>query len=214
MPPGKGPEKSATQKILAAYQKAIQKYGAEHVVVLVPYRKNGLCSNALNNQLQRIANSRSCGYRYHNQAENNTLFFKQGDFVMQLVNREECANGDVGQVVECSATGLKVKYVDATVTYAPADLDQLALAYSMTIHKSQGSEYPCVIMCFLEDHEAMLQRNLIYTGITRAKKECIVIYQQKALEKACKTIADANRFTLLKEKLQDLRVQYRMIYGI
>ena len=84
----------------------------------------------------------------------------------------------------------------------------------MTIHKSQGSEYPCVIMCFLEDHEAMLQRNLIYTGITRAKKECIVIYQQKALEKACKTIADANRFTLLKEKLQDLRAQYRMIYGI
>ena len=133
---------------------------------------------------------------------------------MQLVNRDECANGDVGQVVECSATGLKVKYVDATVTYAPADLDQLALAYSMTIHKSQGSEYPCVIMCFLDDHEAMLQRNLIYTGITRAKKECIVIYQQKALEKACKTIADANRFTLLKEKLQDLRAQYRMIYGI
>lgn len=214
LPPGKGQEKSATQKILAAYQKAIQKYGAEHVVVLVPYRKNGLCSNALNNQLQRIANSQSCGYRYHNQAENNTLFFKQGDFVMQLVNREACANGDVGQVVECSATGLKVKYVDATVTYAPADLDQLALAYSMTIHKSQGSEYPCVIMCFLDDHEAMLQRNLIYTGITRAKKECIVIYQQKALEKACKTIADANRFTLLKEKLQDLRAQYRMIYGI
>ena len=214
LPPGKGQEKLATQQILSAYQKAIKKYGIDKVVVLVPYRKKKLCSNSLNNQLQQIANPGKCGYQYTNQSDRNVLFFKKNDFVMQLVNRDECANGDVGQVISSSAAGIKVKYTDATVSYTPDDLGQLALAYSMTIHKSQGSEYQCVIMCFLEEHKIMLQRNLIYTGITRAKKECIVIYQQKALEKACKTIADANRFTLLKEKLQDLRAQYRMIYGI
>ena len=214
LPPGKGQEKLATQQILSAYQKAIKKYGIDKVVVLVPYRKKKLCSNSLNNQLQQIANPGKCGYQYTNQSDRNVLFFKKNDFVMQLVNRDECANGDVGQVISSSAAGIKVKYTDATVSYTPDDLGQLALAYSMTIHKSQGSEYPCVIMCFLEEHKIMLQRNLIYTGITRAKKECIVIYQQKALETACCTIADANRFTLLKEKLQDLRAQYRMIYGI
>ena len=156
LPPGKGQEKLATQQILSAYLKAIKKYGIDKVVVLVPYRKKKLCSNSLNNQLQQIANPGKCGYQYTNQSDRNVLFFKKNDFVMQLVNRDECANGDVGQVISSSAAGIKVKYTDATVSYTPDDLGQLALAYSMTIHKSQGSEYQCVIMCFLEEHKIML----------------------------------------------------------
>lgn len=213
LPPGNQND-AAIQHILKTYHEEVRKYGKDQVVVLLPYRKSGLCSNALNNKLQRLINPNRAGYRYYNHADKNALFFMKDDLVMQLENRDECANGDVGTVVFASAEGIKVQFSDALVTYSPSELNQLALAYAMTIHKSQGSEYKSVIMCFLDDHEAMLQRNLIYTGITRAKKNCTVIYQQKALEMACKTIADANRFTMLMQKLQDLRAQYKVVYGL
>ena len=213
LPPGKQTD-AAVKHIKDAYLMEVAKYGADQVVILVPYRKKGMCSNTLNNYLQRLVNKNRSGYRYHNQLDNNTLFFMQDDLVMQLENRDECANGDVGTVVSVSSSGVVVQYSDGKVSYSPSELNQLALAYVMTIHKSQGSEYKSVIMCFLNEHDVMLQRNLLYTGITRAKEECTVIYQQEALNKACATIADANRLTMLKEKLQEIRAQYKVVYGI
>lgn len=205
---------AALSLVLKTYQEEVKKYGADQVVVLIPYRKNGFCSNAINNKLQLIVNQNRSGYRYYNSADKNTLYFMQDDLVMQLENRIECSNGDVGTIISSTEKGIKVKYTDTTVSYAPSELSQLALAYSMTIHKSQGSEYKSVIMCILDNHQAMLQRNLLYTGITRAKKNCTVIYQQQAFETACATIADAKRFTMLREKLKDLRAQYKVVYGI
>lgn len=205
---------NAISLIKKLYIQEVAKYGAEEVVVLLPYRKAGICSNLMNNLLQPLINKQPNGYRHRNEADRYTLFFTKGDYVMQLENREECANGEVGTVIAVSAAGVDVKFTDGTVHYSPSDLDQLALSYSMTIHKSQGSEYKSVILCMLDNHNAMLQRNLLYTGITRAKKECTVIYQQNALVTACKTLADANRLTMLKEKLQDIRAQYQTVYGI
>lgn len=80
----------------------------------------------------------------------------------------------------------------------------------MSIHKSQGSEYKHVIMALLNSHSAMLQRNLFYTGITRAKVECTVFYQQKALAKAVRTIAEDKRTTLLSEKMINLYSKYML----
>lgn len=211
---GNNISQACVYQICRSYEESVTKYGREGVVVLVPYRKSKTCSNSLNNTIQKMVNQQKQAYRYTNNADNLTLFFKKNDFVMQLENRVECANGDVGQIVDVSSKGVTVEYVDTTVAYSPEELEQLALAYAMTIHKSQGSEYPQVIMCLLEEHKNMLNRNLVYTGITRAKKECTLIYQESALRKALKVKADENRLTLLSEKLKDIRMQYKYAYGI
>ena len=207
-------ESLAMDKLKEVYLEQAEKYGAENVVVLVPYRKSNFCSNWCNQVIQKLANKRTQGFRYTNNEEKCTFFFKEGDFVMQLENREDCANGDVGEVISVSAEGVTVKYVDCEVHYYPEELNQLTLAYAMSIHKSQGSEYPSVIMVLLNEHKAMLQRNLLYTGVTRAKKECAVIYQEEAYKQAVSTIADDNRRTLLKEKLIKVRQTYKVAYGI
>lgn len=205
-------EQLATDKIKELYTEKVKQYGAENVVILVPYRLKKLCSNSINNVVQPLVNKKRQAYRYTN-AENHTQFFMVDDFVMQLENRDECANGDVGQIISVSEKGVDVKYIDCTVHYELSELEQLALAYAMTIHKSQGSEYPCVIMCMLNEHVTMLSRNLLFTGVTRAKKECCLIYQKTAYKKAVSTIAEANRLTMLKIKLQKVAARYRMVYG-
>lgn len=208
------PDQEAMKLLQDTYAKEIAKYGRENVVVLLPYRKKGICSNALNNRLQRIANSERSGYRHYCKADDNTLFFMKHDLVMQLSNREECANGDVGEILDVSPKGILVNFNDKEVLYSLGDLDQLCLAYAMTVHKSQGSEYKSVIVCMLNCHAAMLTRNLLYTGITRAKKECTVIYQQNALTTAVATIAEASRITMLKQKLQACYLQFKAVYGV
>ena len=206
-------EQEAMKTLQNIYAKEIEKYGKENVVVLLPYRKKGICSNALNNRLQRIANSERSGYRHYCKADDNTLFFMKHDLVMQLSNRDECANGDVGEVLDVSPRGVLVNFNDKEVLYSLDDLDQLCLAYAMTVHKSQGSEYKSVIVCMMNCHTAMLTRNLLYTGITRAKKECTVVYQQKAFTTAVATIAEASRITMLKEKLRTCYMQYKAVCG-
>ncbi len=204
----------AVKAIMEAYKQEAAVYGKENVIVLLPYRRTGVCSNILNKYIQHVANKETAGYRHTCEADKNTFFFKKGDFVMHLKNTSKVVNGDVGEITDVSADGVVVSYVDAEVKYSPSELDQLALAYAMSIHKSQGSEYSSVIMCLMNSHKTMLQRNLVYTGITRAKKKCTFIYQQKALEKALATIADKNRKTFLKEKLQALDKKYRLACGM
>lgn len=198
-------EDNAFKVIRTEYMKAVKKWGAENVVVLLPYRRKGICSNTANSILQAAVNPEKQGYNYHG------TFFKKGDFVMQLQNREEIVNGDVGKIIKASNEGIVVEYVDVTVSYLPQELGQLALAYAMTIHKSQGSEYKSVIMVLLDSHKAMLHRNMLYTGVTRAKKECTLIYTKDAYEKAVTTTADADRITFLAEKMRHLKIQYQMI---
>lgn len=204
------------REILVQYKKSVNKYGMENTVCLLPYRRergSKCCSNFLNNEIQKVINPQKTGFR-HTDKDGNVRIFKLNDPVMQLVNRTECANGDVGKVIEVSQKGVVVQYTEDTVEYSPSDLNEIALAYAMSIHKSQGSEYSCVIMALLDEHVAMLQRNLIYTGITRAKKECVVMYEQKALDIAVNTIAEDSRNTLLAEKMQCLDAQYRLTYGL
>ena len=213
LPEGKVNEQIVS-KIINCYSSEVENYGAENVVVLLPYRKAGFCSNKINPLLQNAVNEEKSGYRFHNNREKSDFIFKKNDYVMQLQNRTECANGDVGQVINVSPSGVDVAYVNAVVHYDGDKLAELALAYAMTIHKSQGSEYKSVIMVVLDEQENILSRNILYTGITRAKKEVTLFYQKHAYEVAVSTIADASRHTLLKEKLQALSIQYRYTYGI
>ena len=128
-----------------------------------------------------------------------------GDRVMQIRNNydKNVYNGDIGTVekVNIEDRTLCVNFDNNLVEYEATELDELTLAYASTIHKSQGSEYPIVVIPVLMTHFVMLQRNLIYTGITRAKKICVLIGQPKALAYAIRNLTVINRNTKLKERL-------------
>lgn len=131
--------------------------------------------------------------------------YRQGDRVMQLRNNyeKEVFNGDLGYIrkVDTEDRTLTAEFDGKSVEYDVTELDELTLAYATTIHKAQGSEYPIVVMPVLMTHFVMLQRNLIYTGITRAKKICVLIGAAKALACAIRNVAVLKRNTMLKERL-------------
>ena len=112
-------------------------------------------------------------------------------------------NGDVGYIeeVDMEERTLIASFDGISVEYEASELDELSLAYATTIHKSQGSEYPIVVMPVLMNHFVMLQRNLIYTGITRARKICVLIGTTKALAYAIRNMSVLKRNTKLKERL-------------
>ena len=124
---------------------------------------------------------------------------------MQLRNNYEkkVFNGDLGYIesVDTDENTLSVNFEGTLVSYEISELEELTLAYATTIHKSQGSEYPIVVMPVMMNHYIMLQRNLIYTGITRAKKICILIGTPNALHYAIKNMQVLKRNTKLKERL-------------
>jgi exodeoxyribonuclease V alpha subunit len=134
--------------------------------------------------------------------------FRADDKVMQIKNNydKEVFNGDIGIIAAVNADDrtLKVNFDDRIVEYDVTELDELVHAYATTIHKAQGSEYPIVVMPILMNHYVMLQRNLIYTGITRAKKILVLVGTKKALSYAVRNVTVTKRNTLLKERLQEL----------
>lgn len=154
----------------------------------------------LNNVLQKHLNHTSMSLSY---ASTN---FKEGDRVMQITNdyEKDVFNGDIGVIdrILWDDRELRVDFGDKIVSYAKDELDELQLAYAITIHKSQGSEYPVVIIPVSMKHRVMLQRNLIYTAITRAKKRCIIIGQKEAVVYAVNNVTIDKRNGKLSERLK------------
>ena len=114
-------------------------------------------------------------------------------------------NGDIGRVTRIDAVEqeLVTEFDGRPVTYDFGELDELTLAYSTSIHKAQGSEYPAVVMPLHTQHFLMLQRNLLYTGITRGKKLVVVVGSRRALARAVQRQDHARRFSLLSQRLRD-----------
>lgn len=170
-----------------------------NIQVLTPMQRGVVGAANLNMALQQALN--------HNTAAlaRGGYTFKEDDRVMQLRNNydKDVYNGDLGYVrsVDMEERTLTVDFDGQTVEYEASELDELTLAYATTIHKSQGSEYPIVVMPVLMTHYVMLQRNLIYTGITRAKKICVLVGQTKALAYAIHNMKVLKRNTRLKERL-------------
>lgn len=135
--------------------------------------------------------------------------FRADDKVMQVKNNydKEVFNGDIGVIasVNMEERTLKVDFDGRVIEYDVTDLDELVHAYATTIHKAQGSEYPIVVMPILMNHYVMLQRNLIYTGITRAKKILVMVGTRKAVSFAVRNMTVTKRNTMLKERLTDAR---------
>ena len=162
-------------------------------------RKGPLGIFELNTFLQDLLN---CGTARH---KIMGVAWSEGDKVMQIKNNydKNVFNGDVGIIYRIDNADKKVTvfYDDKTVEYEGDELEQLALAYACTIHKSQGSEYPAVIVVLDSSHYMMLQRNLVYTAITRAKGHVWVLSAPGAFATAVRNSRSVRRFTRLTERL-------------
>ena len=171
----------------------------QDVQVLTPMRRNLLGAENLNAAIQKRLNGAGPG------VVRGGMEFRAGDRVMQLRNNydKDVYNGDVGfvQSVEPAERTLVVLFDGRPVEYRAADLDELTLAYATTIHKSQGSEYPAVIVLLHRQHYMMLQRNLLYTAITRGKRLVLLMGVPYAIDQAIKTNTVRERRTSLAERL-------------
>lgn len=177
------------------------KYGfkPKDIQVLTPMQRGVLGTNNLNAVLQNALNPTA------ESLSRGGYTFRRGDKVMQLRNNYDKGvfNGDIGFItaVDTEERTLSITFDSRVIEYEASELDEIILAYAITIHKSQGSEFPIVVMPVTMNHFVMLQRNLIYTGITRAKKICVVIGTTKALAYAIHNHTIASRNTMLKERL-------------
>lgn len=169
-------------------------------MVLVPMNKGVAGAGTLNHQLQAFLNQQT-----RNEVVRSGTRFKERDRVMQIRNNYDklVFNGDIGSIEAINADDqeITVRFLERMVSYTFNELDELVLAYAISIHKSQGSEYGAIIVPLFMQHFMLLQRNLIYTAITRAKKRCFFIGQPKALAMALKNNKQIHRITLLKTYL-------------
>ncbi len=169
------------------------------IQVLTPMQRGVVGAANLNRMLQEAVNPTEILLR------RSGLTYRLHDRVMQIKNNydKEVFNGDIGSIqsIDLENRTLSVQFDDRPVEYNVTELDELALAYATTIHKAQGSEYPIVVMPILMTHYVMLQRNMLYTGITRAKKLLVLIGSRKALRYAVHNVTVTGRNTRLAERL-------------
>ena len=181
-----------------------KKYGypPKEIQVLTPMQRGTVGAGNLNIELQNALNPTGPSLA------RGGYTFRQGDKVMQIRNNydKNVFNGDIGYItaVDTNERTLTVTFDSRLVEYDITELDEIVLAYAVTIHKSQGSEFPVVVMPVTMKHFVMLQRNLIYTGITRAKKICVLVGTTKALAYAIKQNTVSKRNTKLKERLNNI----------
>jgi exodeoxyribonuclease V alpha subunit len=170
------------------------------IQVLCPMNRGGVGARSLNLELQATLNPGG-----ENKVQRFGWTFTRGDKVMQIENdyEKEVYNGDIGYIAEINPDQgeLTVRFDDRPVVYGFGELDTLVPAYAATIHKSQGSEYPAVVIPVLTQHYPMLQRNLLYTGVTRGKKLVVLVGQRKAVAIAVRNSTGRRRWSKLREWL-------------
>lgn len=202
------PEEAASQIVELVRTKLSRYYRVPpaDIQVLTPMQRGAVGASALNHLLQEALNPPPAGQDDPNFARRGGYVFRVHDKVMQIRNNydKEVFNGDIGVVERLDAEdrALIVRFDQRCVEYDVSELDELVLSYATTIHKSQGSEYPIVVMPVMMTHYVMLQRNLIYTGITRAKKALVLVGTKKAVAMAVRTVTVTGRNTKLSARLQ------------
>jgi exodeoxyribonuclease V alpha subunit len=176
------------------------------VQVLTPMNRGGLGSRSLNIELQKRLNA--------NSGPQITKFgwsYSAGDKVLQTVNNydKEVFNGDIGTIssIDLEESELVIEFDGREINYEVNELDEISLAYAASIHKSQGSEYSAVVIPLSTQHYMMLERNLLYTGVTRGKKLVVVVGQPQALAMAVKNKRSARRITTLAHRLRVLSME-------
>ena len=193
----------ALQKIVELCKEKIpRKFGykpVDDIQVLTPMHRGVIGAANLNAELQKHLNPST------DELVRGGMSLKVGDKVMQIRNNydKEVFNGDIGRIVKIDKEEQEVvvNYDGKTVRYEYSELDEIVLAYAVSVHKSQGSEYPVVVMPVLTQHYILLQRNLLYTGITRGKRLVVLVGTKKAVAIAIRNNKPQKRYTLLRERL-------------
>ncbi len=199
------PETSVLRIIELVKTRIPQRFGLDpirDIQVLCPMNRGGVGARSLNIELQAALNP--AGDR---KVERFGWTFAPGDKVMQIENDydKEVYNGDIGYIddVNTDAGELTASFDGRSVSYGFGELDTLVPAYAATIHKSQGSEYPAVVIPVMTQHYTMLQRNLLYTGVTRGKKLVVLVGQKKAVAIAVRNVSGRRRWSKLNEWLAE-----------
>jgi ATP-dependent exoDNAse (exonuclease V), alpha subunit - helicase superfamily I member len=202
------------QKIYEQYWRENGKR-TENIQVLSPFRKNTAAgSDALNESLREMVNPKRRGLA---EIKNGNKLFRAGDVVMQTENKDDISNGDLGDVLGIyRKNGKMVMQVDfgddRVVEFADDDYWPLTLGYAMSVHKSQGNECPVVIMPLLGCFWRMLQRNILYTGITRATQKVILVGSKQAIAKAIHNNKMAKRNTNFAKRLRSIYKSKQELY--
>ena len=199
------PEKIVEKILLMSTERIPQRFELDPMMdiqVLTPMHRGVTGAINLNRKLQDVINPDAKGLEHLEQ------WFRIGDKVMQQQNDYEklVFNGDLGRIVNCDpkTKELHVQFDQQIVHYQGKEMDQLSLAYAITVHKSQGSEYSAVIVPLTTHHYMMLQRNLLYTAITRGKQLVVLIGTDAAIKKAVENEGSTRRFTGLLHQLSEL----------
>ena len=196
------PQKNLEMIINLVKERIPKRFGFDSIndiQVLSPMHRGTVGSANLNLELQKALNPGDAGVM------RGGRLFRINDKVMQIKNNydKEVYNGDIGRItaIDAESQELKVSIDDREVVYDYSDLDELVHAYAVSIHKSQGSEYPAVVIPILTQHYVLLQRNLLYTGVTRCKKLVVIVGSKKAVAIAVKNNKTEKRYTLLMRRL-------------
>jgi exodeoxyribonuclease V alpha subunit len=204
--PVKSPEEGQRKALKIVTERIPEKFGLDprrDVQVLSPMIKGGIGTRALNLALQQALNPAEEGMA---KVEHMGFTYARGDKVMQVENDydKDVYNGDIGVVRGVSTAGrsLEVEFDGRGVRYDFGELDKLTLAYATTIHKSQGSEYPAVVVTLGMQHFTMLQRRLLYTAITRGRRLVVLVGEERAVERAVESRGALERWSRLGELLR------------
>jgi exodeoxyribonuclease V alpha subunit len=204
-----GPEDAEAKLVELVTERIPQRFGLDpltEVQVLTPMNRGRMGTQSLNELLQRRLNPDPPLSLLRGQ-----MRLALGDKVMQLENdyEREVYNGDIGRItgLDPQAQTLEVTMDGRPLTYGADELDRLTLAYAVTVHKAQGSEYPAVVVPLLRQHGRMLRRNLLYTAITRARSLVVLLTEPDALERAVWNTTDLRRTTLLRQRLTNEETQ-------
>lgn len=195
-------EADGAEKISALYNSELLETGDKFAVqVLSPMYKNPCGVDNLNQLIQERFNPPAEGKA---ELKGKNVVFRVGDKVMQKHNDYEKGvfNGDMGEIFAIQKDMVYVRYPEQDVKYEGQEVGEITLAYAITVHKSQGSEYHTVIMVLVNSHAIMLQRNLFYTAVTRAKRKVILVGTKRAVQTAVQNQRTSRRFTLLIPRLQ------------
>ena len=195
-------EAQGAEKISALYNSELLETGDKFAVqVLSPMYKNPCGVDNLNQLIQGRFNPPA---EEKGELKGKNVIFRVGDKVMQKHNDYEKGvfNGDIGEIFAIQKDMVYVRYPEQDVKYEGQEVDEITLAYAITVHKSQGSEYHTVIMVLVNSHAIMLQRNLFYTAVTRAKRKVILVGSKRAVQTAVQNQRTSRRFTLLIPRLQ------------
>lgn len=201
---GTNVQQLAANIVIEQYLAAVREHGIDEVQVLCPFRKAGVIAGAteLNKAIQERVNPKS---PLKPQIKRGHNIYRLGDKVIQTKNNKDIGvyNGDVGYIkaIDTKEDEITISFNGTSVVYDAAQMTEVDLAYAISIHKSQGSQYHTVIIPILNDFFVMLRRNLIYTGITRAKEKVILVGHRSALSTAIKSNFISHRNTQLAARI-------------